>query len=415
VLPVYTGYKTWCDQCGWNLEAPSPTERQSLFEKLYASFGRKMSARLFEEIVNREPLKIGLTPAKVLAFLIAGCVHGVTLAFLVLGFWLFLAFPSSRFLGVMLGVACLTMTWFLLIPRFAQPTGTLLPKERFPALYHIVNRVAEAVNSPPIDLIHYDMRFNAGFGQFGWKRRQTLILGLPLAMSLSQEEFVALLGHELAHGVSGDPNRNLFLGSAVRSLSSWYTIISPGRRWQFRMGIVAPLMLVINLVSLPIAGLIWLTSYGLINLLWHDMQRAEYLADFLGALVAGTDGCLSLLDKIQLGETFEVTLIFSYLDRKTESLFANLRHRIGQVPEREIERLRRIEQLSEYRANSTHPPTNLRVDFLKAHYIAHPKVALSSNEFEQFEREMEPLLTSVQKWLSNLDDITFRERFKVRW
>jgi predicted amidophosphoribosyltransferase len=43
-LPVYAGFPTWCDQCGWNLEPPKTPvwPPPSLIDKLHAAISRKL-------------------------------------------------------------------------------------------------------------------------------------------------------------------------------------------------------------------------------------------------------------------------------------------------------------------------------------------------------------------------------------
>ena len=414
-LPVYTGYKTWCDQCGWNLDVPKLPDRQSLFNKLYAGISSKSSQHLHEVIMTKGgSLEFTSTPSRWLAFLIAGCVHFVTLSFIVLGIWLLslAAVPSTRFLGLILGTACLLFVWFLLLPRPARASGTPVPNEVAPTLHQVARQIAQALGGPPVDSIRFSITYNAAFGQFGWRRTPSLILGLPLLSVLSEQELVALLSHELAHDVNGDPSRGFFLGTALDSLSTWYELLRPRINWETH--IPFPL-LVINIISLPIAGLIWVIGYSLSTLLWYDIQRAEYLADWLAAQISGTDAMLAVLDKAQLEETFKNDLKFAYLDHRMEGFFADFKRRIAQVPDREIARIRRIEKLVGSRIDSSHPPTEYRVEFLKAHYFSEAEMILSPSEFDQFKQELEPYLQKMQKQITDLDEITFQEVFGIGW
>jgi Zn-dependent protease with chaperone function len=335
-LPVYTGYKTWCDQCGWNLDIPAPPDRQSLFEKLYAARSKKSSQRLFEEMMKGRSLKAVFTPSRLLAFLIACCVHAVTLAFIALGVWLCLfALPSQRILGWFLGVACLFMVWLWFLPRPHKNPTNLIQREQAPMLYQVTRRIAEALGKPPIDDIYWNVTYNASFGQYGWRRKRSLILGLPLLSVLNEEELVALLSHELAHSANDDPNRGFLLGTALYSLASWYQLIHPIYRMRTNDRTPTTMhMSTFTSIFLPIAGLIWVVGYVLSQLLWYDIQRAEYLADWLAAQVSGTNAQFAALDKAQLGETFRNTLKFAYLNRRMGTFFADLKRQIAQVPSR---------------------------------------------------------------------------------
>jgi len=86
-------------------------------------------------------------------------------------------------------------------------------------------------------------------------------------------------------------------------------------------------------------------AYMLSHLLWRDMQRAEYLADYLAANVSGTDAMLSLLNKLHFEKAMELAAHRARLDRG-KSLIGELRREIANMPERELERIRRVEKLS---------------------------------------------------------------------
>jgi heat shock protein HtpX len=411
-IPIDAGFETWCDKCGWNLEIPELPQRLGLFDKLYISISQRYSQRLFEEMLETDSLRPKYNPAKFLAILIAGCIHSITLAWAILGVWLF-ALPSSRALGILLSLPCFVMIW-LLLPRLPKSRGTPLSRTAYPAMYRLADRIASTLHSPTVDCICCDMLFNAAFGQHGWLQKRRLMLGIPLLSILNGQEFVALFSHEIAHGINGDPTRNLFLRSAMYSLAAWYELIHPQNRWHIFVGPAQILLFIFNLISWPIAGLIWLSGYGLSHLLWYDNQRAEYLADMLAAQMSGTQAQLTTLDKAQLREMFLHRLKFAYIDRKGQSFFGEFKKRVALVPAREFERLRRIDQFTLIRFGSGHPPSAFRVRFLEAH-PSQAIIVLSAEEVEMLEKEVASLIEAAQQFAFALDEITFREYFGVSW
>ncbi len=52
-------------------------------------------------------------------------------------------------------------------------------------------------------------------------------LGLPLLAILDNQEKIALIAHELAHDVNGDPARTFFIGAAVGALIEWHQLLLP--------------------------------------------------------------------------------------------------------------------------------------------------------------------------------------------
>jgi heat shock protein HtpX len=283
--------------------------------------------------------------------------------------------------------------------------GNVTPRDRLPTLYQAVDHVAQALGASTVDAVVIDWRFNASFRQVGWRRRKVLTLGLPLLAILNGEERVALIAHELAHAVNGDPNRSFFTGTAVTSLIEWYRLLRPYRIWNFRShgssaGALADMGAVVgNLLSLCLSGVAWLGAYVLSHLLWHDSQRAEYLADSLAARVAGTDTMLALLDKLHFSRTFTNAVRSVSVGQGSLSLFDELQRSMAEMPERELERIRRVEHLEATRLDVTHPPTVYRIELLKARPMPQPQVVVSPLDVEQMDRELEPYKKRVQEWL----------------
>lgn len=415
LLPVYEGYQTWCEQCNWNLHIPPPPPWESLSDRLYRTISLKSSQFLFANVQTGNSLTRRLTWAKMLAYAIAVGIHGFTILFFLLGLWLaFFALPSARLLGVIISLPCFGIVWILL-PRMPNSKSHPLPRQQFPTLYGISDQIARDLGSPPIDDILYDLNFNAAFGQFGWRRKRCMILGIPLLAVLNGQEFVALMSHELAHGVNGDPNRGLVLRTAMSSLATAYSIFHPRNR-QFRLaGIATFFLFIFNVVSWILGGLIWTIGYWYSQLLWYDSQRAEYLADWLAAKTSGTEAHLIVLNKVQLKDLFNNRLKSAYITRKGGTFFADFKREVSQVPEREFERLRRVELLSRAKNGLSHPPHAHRAEFLKDRPVTEAKVILSAVVWSELEQELEPFLQQIQNQIFALDELSFRNLFRISW
>jgi heat shock protein HtpX len=117
-------------------------------------------------------------------------------------------------------------------PRVPKVHEAIMAREKALALHKLADEVARALDTSPVDGIVISSDFNAGLGQGGRRRRRILHLGLPLVSILNGEERVALLAHELAHSVNGDPNRGFFVGTAISSLAQWHYLLRPNRIWQ---------------------------------------------------------------------------------------------------------------------------------------------------------------------------------------
>ena len=181
-IPVYEGFVTWCDRCGWNLQPVRPPAPRNVVKSVYASMGRRLSDQLYVEVAAAPSLRPHVTLALVLAYLIAALVHALTLLLVVGGIFL-ISGSWGYWLIVAVGVVALGVAWLLRprIPRLLDDERAgLIARADFPALYGLVDQVAAAVGRPPVDYLVVDGRYNAAFGAVGWRWRKLLILGLPL-------------------------------------------------------------------------------------------------------------------------------------------------------------------------------------------------------------------------------------------
>lgn len=399
VILVDPRYPTWCDQCNWNLEPQAVAQTRNLFEKLYAQSGQRSSRSLFEVVSKERALRPAVHLSTLLAFGIATLVHGIALGLAVLGGWIIInAWPNLLLAAI--GVICLAVAWFFR-PRLAQLNGEVLPRDQYPALYRLADQVAGALNSPKLDGIVVGGWFNASFSRVGIRQKRIVQIGLPLWSILDPQERVALLGHELAHGVNGDPVRSFFVGTAIDSLMTWHHYLSPmrlrtiGGRFIRRAGFED---LLAAIILLPFSSLAWLAAYALSHLLWRESQRAEYLADYLAATVSSTPAAVSLLNKLHFGSMFPFT-VNVLLSEASGSFLARYRQRVLATPAREFERMKRVGRLEGARLDATHPPTTYRMDFLAARSIVEAKVSLSAFESELIDRELVKLQPAFEREL----------------
>jgi heat shock protein HtpX len=328
--------------------------------------------------------------------IIAIVVHSVTLGFAVLGIVLLIR-GWPRVFSIIGSLICVGIVWFLR-PRFPKMPDGILPRDEFPALYAFVDRLAAALGAPEIHSIAVNYSFNATITQVQWRRKYVLSLGLPLWEILGDQEKVALVSHELAHQVNGDPARGLLIGTAIMTLVNWYDLLRPEYHWM-RIGPWMRFFAEITQYAMSLlAYMVWAGAYVLNLLLWRDTQRAEYLADQLAATISGTDAQLSLLEKLSFRNTFETTLRKIALgDSRDRDLFEELLQNVERMPERERERIRRVLQMEESRIDVSHPPTAYRIALLRAKYVPNPGMVLSASESEQIDSVLAPMRDRIQR------------------
>ncbi|HEX3358899.1 MAG TPA: M48 family metalloprotease [Tepidisphaeraceae bacterium] len=125
------------------------------------------------------------------------------------------------FVSALLLSAMILRTFFVKLP---DPDAPALGANDAPALRAMIEEVRQVLKSPPIHRICIDMRVNAAvaqrakFGLWGPKTNY-LIVGLPLLMAITSEEFRLVLAHEMGH-LRGRHNR----------FSAW--IYRIGQTWQ---------------------------------------------------------------------------------------------------------------------------------------------------------------------------------------
>lgn len=397
-MPTHSHYVTWCAQCNWNLSPAEQPAPRTLFESFYARLGARLSAQMFEAIKRRATLAPQLSASLILAYGLAALVHAATLLCLILGvasFFSTLALPFR----IIFGVALLLTAWQLR-PRSCPLPDDIAAPAQFPTLYAVANRIAGALGAAPVRLLAIDEQFNASYGRAGWQQRPLITVGLPLFAILTPQEQVAVLAHEIAHGVNGDLNRQRFIGTAISSLAEWYAMLRPSRLLQSRIGTLEYIMgNIVNLVMRALSYIPWLLAYALCHLLWRNAQRAEYFADQLAARASGTPAMLSALEKLHYSGAAQISAQTIALRDRNRSVIASVRDQVAAMPAHELERIRRSEVLEASRLDASHPPTAYRIALLQAHPAEQPQVFISEAEAAQLERELAQVEPGIQRAL----------------
>jgi len=397
-IPVDYGYVVWCDRCDWNLEPSTADPPRTLFEKIQATLGDRMSDRLFESVMRADTLAPRLTLSRAAANVLAALVHGVTVFFVALGIAL-LAWGWPHVGAIIAGVLCLA-TALATRPRLGRfPKKFVASRQEYPAFYKLADDMARSLGTSPVDAIVFTAERSAWIMQVGLRRRKVMGLGIPLLAMLNEQERIALIGHELGHTVNGDCTRGLVIGSAMATLSVWYMLVRPESLVGDYPGMVGVLMVPVNIILYGIAGLIGWTIHGFVLLLHHDSQRAEYLADYLAAEAAGTEAKLALLAKLQLRTIYEYSIQRASTN-PGRGVFAELEHQMAILPQREMERLSRVGLLERSRLDSTHPPTSKRIGFLASRHRGEPRIVPTAEESAALASELASFYPGIEQALT---------------
>ena len=113
----------------------------------------------------------------------------------------------------------------------------------------------------------------------------------------------------------------------------------------------------------------WLYAI-LIRLQFIESQRAEYLADALGAKVAGKAAMLRLLEQLTIADTLDEHVSgYSSLTRSRlgeKSAFRDLAERLRATPQDRRAQLADAARATLLTVDATHPPTAYRIAFIEA-------------------------------------------------
>lgn len=398
-LPPLDGYTTWCQQCHWNLQPPKIEVQNTLINRLHLRFGNRLSKQLFDELLSSPDLRRSFSWSVGMAYILAGITHAVTVAFLVGGIiLLWVGWPNF---WIILGGLIAIAIAFVTRPRIPKLPDDLIPRAELPALYGLIDDICARLGHKPIKGVRIDHSFNASYLVAGWGRHSIITIGLPLFSVLQPNEKVALLGHEIGHGVNGDNSRGMLIGSAIDSLDTWYGLVMPAGVFSSESGMPGIIMAPMNLLLMGIGGIIYSIMYSMLLLLFRRMQRAEYLADDLAADAAGTEAELGSEQKLYFGDTYWFAAQRVALEASNLNFIDELHLQMQSIPDHEIERIQRVATMENSRLDATHPPTPLRFQFIASRPYRQPTVSITEQQAAAIEVELQPYRELVHGWMIN--------------
>ena len=402
----------WCAVCGHGAD-PNPPQLSARAARR-AQREQRRSLRLFESLHTAQNLR-PTSATGVAVTVISTLVHLIGFAALVLPICFVAATGGRVFWSypvLLLGI----LTFWGVRPRirFRMPRQHAgLDRAAAPNLYALLDRCAAELGCAVPAKVFVDSRFNASTGRVALRRTSFLSLGVPLWTVLTGQERIALLGHELGHQVNGDPAHGIWAGSARRSLSEWTKLLDP-RQTAFerqsnarlrrrtrggRAGLAAVLAPVVqSVVFLPFFLIAVGCSTALARLDLYCGQRAEYLADELGARLAGSEAVAGLLGKLLLREPVvgfitaarNVSRSAELRREAQDTLWARVKEFADSIPETELLRRRMVDEARNTRTDRTHPATHLRAALMRERPPLAGTLKLSADEWARIDAELAP-------------------------
>ncbi len=394
---------------------------QTKLQSIQTSIGNKLTDALYSEIAtNKGDVRAtgSNTPWSLwLAFALALCVYVLGASFFIAGV-IILVPPWQNWLVIVCGVILLLLGT-LARPHFTPEPDYLLSPADYPALHALCAQIATKLNSPKLHGIAISAEFSANYRNAGWRGQRFIELGAPYMAMLTHEERVAVIAHELSHGANEDALRSLFLRNAVATLATWADTLEPtsiGRSGE-RVGGDG----FVSLIAIPIEMMMYLLAkllFGFVHLFYllvlRQSQRAEYYADRLAASVSGATPLITALKK-----TYFIDLVYGALGShalplergKTPEAYSLVitraleKHYAIRLPSLETE-----SRSNKWRADSTHPPTALRVDMLKHQPPFVSRLLSDDHEVARINEEFDRLIASKKRATMNqvIEDMEYQ-------
>lgn len=177
---------------------------------------RAQGARIFRDALadyragRLAPRQSGQLLARALSFLVLATSLLPITAGIVL---IIAALPSLG--GLFWGAILIAGGVFLWPGRYKIPAEALTRADA-PAFFAALDEVSAALNAPQIDRVVITEDFNAFVTQT--RRHRVLGIGALLWQAITPAERRAVIAHEIAHLVNGDPARGRVIGSALQTL-----------------------------------------------------------------------------------------------------------------------------------------------------------------------------------------------------
>jgi Zn-dependent protease with chaperone function len=340
---------------------------------------------------------------RAIATVLAVVVHLTTLGLVVAAAWIWTtgAFVVAK---VILTVLLVVIAWEMRPRLHKRPLDVALTRDDAPSCFRVLDEVARVTASRPPDHVVVSADVNASFGRNGWHGPRVLTIGLPLWNALTDRERLALLGHECGHDVNGDVRSLVVVGTAINTLWEWAGLLRPTRRkWgigQTSVSLFSIAELLVPVLLLPLSVLVGLLALGLGRLAARSGQRAEYQADDLAAVAAGTEAAVSLMEATLVTErSVESMRITARADRGAD-VWARQRELMASIPQAQRERWRRLAAREQHSIDASHPPTLLREDMLRSRPSRSP--ALDPRDL--------PMQAMTAELFTRRDDVTRRLR-----
>ncbi|AGL18280.1 M48 family metallopeptidase [Actinoplanes sp. N902-109] len=395
----------WCGACEWNLDS-FPHARGGWFARRMVRLDRRAGFRADRKLAGRDEEAVGrrLTVRHLALVAVSAVLVLIVLALAVTGGWLVVT--GGILPPIVLGLLMIALAW-VLRPRLGRRSrvaegGWEVDPGSAPAVWALVTRIADATGAPRPDVIVIDTDWNAATAVIGLRRTRVLWLGVPLLLTLDEQEQVALIGHELGHLANEDSLRRLLEQPARTVFGRLGRLVAPAPENAVDMGLAGPVALGWTILQVlgGLASFVLFSAHLGMHLLGAaEQRRAEIRADLMSARAAGSRAALRAID------------VLAMLPRLDDLLFPNVLEGEAAVRWHKVLTDRRgtltgdaavLRQFS-IRADASlfadHPAPGRRHQWLSARPYLDPAVVVTPAEGERLRAEIAPYAEPIARRL----------------
>ncbi|NNF77556.1 MAG: M48 family metalloprotease [Rhizobiales bacterium] len=296
---------------------------------------------------------------------------------ILLGIWL-IALDFPNFILGVVGAIILALG-AMLLPRRSRNRETTLTRSGLPKTFDLLDRIATEMGTEPATGVHIIPDLNAYMLHV--RNERVMGIGAVLWHALPAEQRVAIIAHEFAHQINGDPARSGLTQKALDTLEGWLWYLEPDTGELFTD-------LVMMLPYLMAAGFYRL----LVRLMFIESQRAEYLADAIGARLSGAGALQEALKTISLNDRIEAELRGMHANRTAGGIkmVHRLANAVSNTPEEERKDILDQVFAKKLSVDDTHPPTAYRLAFLDLLPAVGDTLRVGNDKMAAIDAELEP-------------------------
>lgn len=393
----------WCPDCEWNLDAWDPqvlrARGSARSERRAHRTAFRVDTDVFAQFAGARPDRpLARTPGGTALIAVAVLIRVVDAALFVVGGWLLV--QHHGFGTDVLGALAVVLG-FVVVPRLGRMPRRRrwIGQDESPALHAVLADIAGSLGTAPPDVVVLDLDDTISLDRRGWRRRSVLRLGGRGWTTLSPQQRVAVLAHELAHEVDGDPGRSRLVEPVLNMVSALARATHADRTFDDIRAAVrrrAPILVVLGWFAQWPFGRVALASYLPMRALGRaDRQRAEVVADSLAARLAGTTAMVSALDCAVLADELDRLVDTGATRRRPDewpgAIETYLDSRREQLP------LRRQHDARRSSLWNDHAPAGTRARLLAAWPPGPATVELSAADSSRIDGDLDAWISAVHR------------------